>query len=449
MATTGIVQFSTISKSKDFRLEAEFYVLQVNNFSKMLSGTDAISFVQYGTSDELNEEHRGYPILRLNEFEGTFVGEPAKYCDLIDNEGFEGLRLKKNDILICRTNGNPNYVGKTAIVMEDTNFAFASYLFRIRTISELNPCVLTIFLNSRYGRAEVDRYSLVSNQTNFSPAKFRQIEIPIFSKNFQEKISSLVEGAWVAIKESKKIYEDAERVFLEEIGLSSYIPKHELSFVVKLSETLRPERIDANYFHPKYQRLLSGMNNKLMRLGDVISYSKGCEVGSDAYLDSGVPFIRVSNMTKFGLVDNDQKFISKQTYDKLKLEFKPKLNDILLTKDASIGIATVVEEEQEQIISSGILRIKPKIKINTDYLVLVLNSIIVQQQIERDCGGSIINHWRIEQIENTLIPILSDKTQSKIGSRIQEAILLRKKARNNLKEAMSSVEEYIEKKGSI
>jgi len=37
--------------------------------------------------------------------------------------------------------------------------------------------------------------------------------------------------------------------------------------------------------------------------------------------------------------------------------------------------------------------------INNEYLALVLNSIIVQLQIERDVGGSIINHWRPDQLE--------------------------------------------------
>jgi len=123
-----------LSEVENLRIEAEFNVLSKKySFSGKYKGINIISQIQYGTSDELNEENRGYPILRLNEFDGLFIDKPAKYCDSINKEEFEDLRLKKGDVLICRTNGNPQFVGKSAIVMEDTEYAYASYLFKVRT----------------------------------------------------------------------------------------------------------------------------------------------------------------------------------------------------------------------------------------------------------------------------------------------------------------------------
>lgn len=67
--------------------------------------------------------------------------------------------------------------------MRDTNFAFASYLFRVVTNDLINPEMLMMFLNCSYGRIEVDQNSIKDNQTNFSPAKFRYIRVPD-SENF-------------------------------------------------------------------------------------------------------------------------------------------------------------------------------------------------------------------------------------------------------------------------
>ena len=149
-----IVQKSQLDSGN--RLDAEFYCIKGNLKFPFVIGKDAVEFVQYGTSKELNEECRGYPILRLNEFDSYFIGDPAKYCDKISNQTFEDLRLKKGDVLVCRTNGNPHLVGKAAMVTEDRNIAFASYLFRIRPKKKLiNSASLTTFLNSKYGRQQI------------------------------------------------------------------------------------------------------------------------------------------------------------------------------------------------------------------------------------------------------------------------------------------------------
>ncbi len=126
------VLFSEPLKTDLLRLEAEFYTAKSFKLSKSFTGAEIIDFVQYGTSEELNEESEGYPVLRLNEFQSNFIGQPSKFCKRIDNQTYESLKLKKDDVLICRTNGNPKLVGKSAMVPKDYDFAYASYLFKIR-----------------------------------------------------------------------------------------------------------------------------------------------------------------------------------------------------------------------------------------------------------------------------------------------------------------------------
>ena len=79
-----------------------------------------------------------------------------------------------------------------------------------------------------------------------------------------------------------------------------------------------------------------------------------------------------------------------------------------------------------------------------EYLTLVLNSVIVQQQIYRDAGGSIINHWRPDQVKATLIPILKEDAQNEIKGLIQESFSNRKISRSLLEIAKCGVEMAIE-----
>lgn len=65
-------------------------------------------------------------------------------------------------------------------------------------------------------------------------------------------------------------------------------------------------------------------------------------------------------------------------------------------------------------------------------------------QAERDGGGSIITHWRPEQVKSVLIPILSKPTQQKIADLVQKSHNARKKAKQLLAQAKSKVENLIE-----
>ena len=132
---------------------------------------------------------------------------PSKSSNKISENVYENLKLYKDDVLICRTNGNPKLVGKSAIVPMNYEFAYASYLFKVRPkIDLINSSTLVTYLNSKYGRMEIEKHSMVGNQANFSPAKFREINIPIFDKKFNLKIEENTYLAFNLLIKSQELY---------------------------------------------------------------------------------------------------------------------------------------------------------------------------------------------------------------------------------------------------
>jgi type I restriction enzyme S subunit len=89
------------------------------------------------------------------------------------------------------------------------------------------------------------------------------------------------------------------------------------------------------------------------------------------------------------------------------------------------------------------LRLKEAIE--AEYLALCINFIIGQMQIERDAGGSVISHWKPEQIKKLQVPIFSKSTQQKIADLVRQSHHARKKAKELLEKAKREVEELIEK----
>ena len=433
------VTYSKLLDSNIMRMESEFYISDQTVFLNSENAGDIVPFVQYGTSKELNEINEGYPVLRLNEFESAFISKPAKYCNLLDEDDYISLKLRKDDVLICRTNGNPKLVGKSALVPRDYEYAFASYLFRVRpNRNYIYPAALVSYLNSRYGRTEIEKYSMVGNQANFSPAKFREIKIPIFGQLFNIEIERLTYRAFEELEKANSLYNNAESILLEYLGISEFAPNRN-SISKKLSSSLLLSgRLDAEYYLPQFDELLNLLEQfDTQMLGELVAILKSVEPGSDYYLKEGIPFVRVSDLTQFG-VTKPSIYLDKEIFKDV---IRPKKDTILLSKDGSIGIAYKVDKDEDFITSGAILHLQIiDNNILPDYLALVINSKVVQMQAERDSGGSIIQHWKPSEISNVVIPILPMEKQLEISQLVQESFILRNESKRLQNVAKTAVE---------
>ncbi len=82
--------------------------------------------------------------------------------------------------------------------------------------------------------------------------------------------------------------------------------------------------------------------------------------------------------------------------------------------------------------------------VNPDYLTLLLNSFLVGMQADRDVGGSILKHWRVDEIKKVEIPILKESIQKEIATKIRRSFALREQSKALLKAATLAVEIAIE-----
>lgn len=440
----SVVKLSEVLEDVDLRLESEYYNSEHIVFNSV-QGCDIESFSQYGTSEDLNEEGKGFPILRLNEFDSFFISKPSKYCDLISKETFELLKLKKNDVLICRTNGNPKYVGKAAIVPKNYEYAFASYVFRLRPKTDIiNSATLVSFLNSKYGRIEIEKYSMVGNQANFSPAKFRQIAIPILSKELNNKIEEIVYKSFELLEESKSLYSQAEDLLLDELGLKGWQPKNTLHTTKKFSDFAQSGRLDAEYYQPKYDEIEKAIksykggydivSNLFNQNLDVCDYKKTeynyVEIGDVNVGDGSVSFNKVETSE---LPANAKRVLHK--------------NDILISKVRPYrGAVAIIDFEQEDLIGSGAFTVlQEKSSYKKETLQILFRTAVYKDWLLKWNVGSSYPVIKDEDILNLSIPILPEQIQTKIASLIQQSFECKAQSKQLLEDAKRMVEAEIEK----
>ena len=94
-----------------------------------------------------------------------------------------------------------------------------------------------------------------------SRENFRDIFIPQFSHGFQSLIEELCLKTDSLHEQSSFKYHEAHPLLLAELGLADWQAKHQLTFVKNFSDTERSERIDADYFQPKYDEIVNAIKN--------------------------------------------------------------------------------------------------------------------------------------------------------------------------------------------
>jgi type I restriction enzyme S subunit len=108
-----------------------------------------------------------------------------------------------------------------------------------------------------------------------------------------------------------------------------------------------------------------------------------------------------------------------------------------------------VNENLNAIISGAFLKLRPKIKIESEYLALVLNSIVCQKQIEQFSGGAIIAHLKPSDAMNLQIPLLPLQTQQQISQKVIESKENHKTSKFLLETAKKAVEMAIEENEKV
>lgn len=437
-----------VNSRYSFRLEAEFYNADSMHYNDIVKGEKAIIFSQYGTSNELNEIELGYPVLRLNEFNLAFISKPAKYCDLLDADTYQSLKLKKDDVLICRTNGNPKLVGKSAIVPTDYDYAFASYLFRVRPDRNIiNSASLVAFLNSKYGRMEIEKYAMVGNQANFSPAKFREISIPILPNSIQQCVEKYTYSSFDVLKKSEELYASAEAYLLECLGMTEFAANPEAYNVKTLKESfLETGRFDSEYYLPKYEdyvRLVQSYPNGYGLIGEECTIKDRNYTPEDGVL---YKYIELANIGKSGEVTG----YDEQVGEKLPTRARRIVHrgDVIVSSvEGSLDSCALITDEYDKALCSTGFYVLQSSWFNPETLLTLFKSQLIQNLMQKGCSGTILTAISKSELERIPIPLIRKDVQDEIAKHVQKSFELRKEAMQLLEDAKLTVESVIESGG--
>ena len=219
--------------------------------------------------------------------------------------------------------------------------------------------------------------------------------------------------------------------------------KYQLTFIKNYSDTEQAERIDAEYFQPKYEEIITAIK----------AYKGGCDV-LENLVDLNdknykpkekqqYKYIELANITGNGeiadcMAEEGQNLPSRARR-------KVKAGDLIVSSiEGSLSsIALIDEEYNHALCSTGFHVINSK-NYSSEALLVLLKSLVGQLQLRKGCSGTILTAINKDEFSKIVLPIISPKKQTPIQQKVIESFNLRKQSKRLLGCAKRAVEMAIE-----
>jgi len=374
---------------------------------------------------------RGKDVKRMRILDSDNVYMPKS-----DYERLSKYALKENDILVSvvATIGNSALVTK-----KDLPAIFSCKSSVIRTKS-INPKYLVVYLNSRFGCELLKRKERGAIQKGLNLDDLKVLDIYVPDNSFQNQIEKLYDQSIEKIEKSKSKYQEAEELLLKEVGLDNF-ESDESAINVKnfKGSFLSSGRLDAEFYQPKYEKYLEKIQKHTNSHGLLKDICNKYDKNFTPIDDQKYKYIELSNTGKTG-------FISDYTYaDGIELPTRARRlvkegNVLVSSIEGSLDSCAIIGKEHDNsICSTGFFVIDSDI-INSETLVVLFKSEIMQQVLKQYCSGTILSSINKDEFNRIPLPIICSKTQEKIATKLKESFKLRSESEVLLEKAKSMVE---------
>ena len=393
-------------------------------------------------SDNFADE--GVPYYRGGDIYNVFIESTPSPLripkHIFDMPTMQRSHLQKGDVLMSIVGA---IIGNISLVTTNDMATCSCKLAIIRPHKNmLIPEYVGMYLMSKYGQQQIQKFRRGSGQTGLILEDFDQLLIPNIDSSVQKEISETVNRAYQLLIKGQQLYDSAENHLLECLGMKDFKQCSEAVSVKRFSNFISSGRLDAEYYHVKYDNLEEKIKS--------VSYKKIADL--QAFNDRGVqpdyiPDGNISVVNSKHILENGLDY---DNFEKTSIEFLKRNeravireNDILVyTTGANVGRAQPYLLSDIAIASNhvNILRLNG---VNPIYAALVLNSKVGRLQTEKACTGSAQAELYPSDLEKFLIPILPKDKQELIAEKVKQSFAFRTKGKELLEIAKHKVEDVI------
>ena len=443
----SIVNFNEVKSHKDKRLDSEHYhPYHLESLKKFENTSQPLSeFIMHisGGATPLGAIYpeEGIPFLRVQNIMPNYISaSDIKHLSPSQNQEILRSQLNKDDVLLTITGVS---YGKSAVVTDEFVGANINQHSVKMTVKNIVPYFLSTFLNCKYGYSQSTRHVVGITRPALDYSAIKSFLVPDLDRNFQEIIASYCCQAEKSREDSKQCYNEAQTLLLSELGLTDYQPKHQLTFVKTFSDVEHAERIDADYFQPKYDDIVNAIK----------SYSGGWDTlenlvqlkdrNYNPHVETKYKYIELANIGSNGEITD---CMVEQAEDlPTRARRKVAAGDVIVSSiEGSLeSIALITEEYDNALCSTGFHVVRSDV-LNSKVLLVLLKSIVGQLQLKKGCSGTILTAINKKEFSKIAIPKIKGDKQAEIQQKVIESFNLRNRAKTLLESAKRAVEIAIE-----
>ena len=419
-----------------------------------ISKLAGFEFTSYFTSNNMESNNFYIALTSKNiQNETLNISEFITIDKDVADKNLMRSKLYKHDVILSYTG---EYRRALVLQEEDNKFQLGPNVCRLRVSnSKISPFYLSTFFNCLIGQKILDREKTLSAQPTVAMSRIRTITIPLLSQEFQLAIEQLVKQAHSKQDESKSLYATAEALLMEALDIdqvfldSQTTNKPQANYnVVMLQDSLTTNRLDAEYYQPKYEvfkQIITNYPNGYQPLATVCTL-KDYNFTPDAKIayryielqDIGLTGEIIEGSIQFGedLPSRARRIVSQ--------------GDVIISSiEGSLQkCAIITANYDEAICSTGFYVLSSKI-INPETLLVLFKSAIMQQMLKQACSGTILTSINKDTLLDLPIPLINPELQTEIATLVQQSFALQQQSKQLLALAKQAVEVAIEQNEAV
>lgn len=356
--------------------------------------------ISYGYTAPSSSDEVGPKMLRITDIQdNSVIWSDVPYCE-IEEEKLEKYLLKKNDLVFARTGAT---VGKSFLIRtEPPKAVYASYLIRVRTVSEELISLLSHFFNSQQYWQQITEFSSGIGQPNVNGTKLKQLTIPL---------PPLAE---------QKVITDKLDIMLSQVEAT----KSRIERISKILKILRQSVLAA----AANGNLTKGWRNRgsdknFIKLGDAGVEIKTGPFGSalhkSDYQKNGIPVINPMHISEGNIYPSRTMTISEEKYEQLEA-WHLRVGDVVLGRRGEMGRAATIKKPTRMLCGTGSMILRASNNILPEYLEIILRSPTTISYLNVKSVGSTMVNLNQNVLKELILYFPSIDEQSKIISHVKE-----------------------------
>lgn len=345
---------------------------------------------------ECKTEH---PYIRVTDFKDQSVNiSKVKFIDEDTFSEIKNYTISNRDIYVSIAGS----IGKVGIIPEELDGAnLTENAAKVTNIRGVNQRYLLNALMTEMSQEQMSKATVSTTQAKLALCRIETVCVPLAPLAEQKRIVDRIEELFTDLDKAK----EKAQAILDSAEKRKFAILYDV-FSGKYTEQWREEN-GCNIDEWQEMTLQAVCATKI---------TDGTHK-TPTYCDeeNGVPFISAKDVTTGVICWDNIKYITPELHEELYARLAPQMDDVLLAKNGTTGIAAIVDTDKvfDLYVTLAVLRPNKDI-INPRFLLHIINSPICKTQFDEHLTGIGVPNLHLRDIKEVVISVPSMLEQAEI-----------------------------------